>query len=412
MSKTRRAVKPSEEAGQAPAVSNRRLAGGAPRPLRAPHRAAGHERSAGGPEAAGPSRPPPSDSRWTDLGGAKLRRWGTPCLPLPGASPERGKEGGDGVRRRRRRRRRRRVRRPPPTRSWQEPLPEPPGHPRDRSVWSPQGAAGPPGGTMQPLWTAPSRPPLSVPAKPGRLQVAPGVGGMGGGEAEPLQLWQAATSLPGPEQSPDASDSTLPCALLLLLGSRHAARRAAAPVRTRRRGLERAAGAGQGEPLAGGTRGRGGGGGSRAGPAAVRGGGGRRRGVDASRPPGARARPSPPAEARPAASRPACRPPPLTHAGALFPRSPPRRSLLNYPPRRGAPARLRGSCPRSGGPTDPCLFPGGGKGHRRPLPRALRGLCRPTASLVFKTGKEGRRPTKKRQTAPQSQTRLTARDQE
>lgn len=188
MSKTRRAVKPSEEAGQAPAVSNRRLAGGAPRPLRAPHRAAGHERSAGGPEAAGPSRPPPSDSRWTDLGGAKLRRWGTPCLPLPGASPERGKEGGDGVRRRRRRRRRRRVRRPPPTRSWQEPLPEPPGHPRDRSVWSPQGAAGPPGGTMQPLWTAPSRPPLSVPAKPGRLQVAPGVGGMGGGEAEPLQL--------------------------------------------------------------------------------------------------------------------------------------------------------------------------------------------------------------------------------
>lgn len=181
MSKTRRAVKPSEEAGQAPAVSNRRLAGGAPRPLRAPHRAAGHERSAGGPEAAGPSRPPPSDSRWTDLGGAKLRRWGTPCLPLPGASPERGKEGGDGVRRRRRRRRRRRVRRPPPTRSWQEPLPEPPGHPRDRSVWSPQGAAGPPGGTMQPLWTAPSRPPLSVPAKPGRLQVAPGVGGVGGG---------------------------------------------------------------------------------------------------------------------------------------------------------------------------------------------------------------------------------------
>lgn len=181
MSKTRRAVKPSEEAGQAPAVSNRRLAGGAPRPLRAPHRAAGHERSAGGPEAAGPSRPPPSDSRWTDLGGAKLRRWGTPCLPLPGASPERGKEGGDGVRRRRRRRRRRRVRRPPPTRSWREPLPEPPGHPRDRSVWSPQGAAGPPGGTMQPLWTAPSRPPLSVPAKPGRLQVAPGVGGVGGG---------------------------------------------------------------------------------------------------------------------------------------------------------------------------------------------------------------------------------------
>lgn len=255
MSKTRRAVKPSEEAGQAPAVSNRRLAGGAPRPLRAPHRAAGHERSAGGPEAAGPSRPPPSDSRWTDLGGAKLRRWGTPCLPLPGASPERGKEGGDGVRRRRRRRRRRRVRRPPPTRSWQEPLPEPPGHPRDRSVWSPQGAAGPPGGTMQPLWTAPSRPPLRArqawppPGCPGR-----------GGEAEPLQLWQAATSLPGPEQSPDASDSTLPCALLLLLGSRHAARRAAAPVRTRRRGLERAAGAGQGEPLAGGTRGRGGGG--------------------------------------------------------------------------------------------------------------------------------------------------------
>lgn len=198
MSKTRRAVKPSEEAGQAPAVSNRRLAGGAPRPLRAPHRAAGHERSAGGPEAAGPSRPPPSDSRWTDLGGAKLRRWGTPCLPLPGASPERGKEGGDGVRRRRRRRRRRRVRRPPPTRSWREPLPEPPGHPRDRSVWSPQGAAGPPGGTMQPLWTAPSRPPLSVPAKPGRLQVAPGVGG----KPSPSSSDRQPPPFPAPSRAP------------------------------------------------------------------------------------------------------------------------------------------------------------------------------------------------------------------
>lgn len=165
----------------------------------------------------------------------------------------------------------------------------------------PQGAAGPPGGTMQPLWSAPPQPPPSVPASLAASRCPGGAEPPSSSDRQPPPCpapSRAQTQGTAPYLAPSRSgSSSAPGMRLAELPPR---RGPGGGGEKARRGLRRGSRWRRGEDA----------GGSRAGPAAVRGGGERRR-------------PRAPAPAaRPAAPCPAFRTPPPRRLSAFPTRVP------------------------------------------------------------------------------------------
>lgn len=246
---------------------------------------------------------------------------------------------------------------------------------------------------MQPLWSAPPQPPLSVPASLAASRCPGGAEPPSSSDRQPPPCpapSRAQTQGTAPHLAPSCSSSA-PGMRLAELPPRRG------PGGSRRRGRERAPGAGQGEPLAAGsgeerTRGV-------PGPARRLSGEAGRGDARVCPPPQPAPRLRAPPSAHPPPPPPALR---LSHSGSPFPppvcssavgpfpsaRGP--GSRLNCPPRPGAAARARDSCLRSGGPTGPCPFPG----LRAAVPRP------PAEPSASRPGKPGPATGRRRAGAP------------